>query len=257
MYLICCYATCLPVFISLTISCFSCCRAALYACGWNKKYGGLQAILDECEGRGDFERAAALAVWHGDLSACVSALQRGAEDVKVLVEEGEGDGDNDYSYSETINLIAMCVAGFNVATASDGTMKTTSLWSSACNNLLQRPDILSTMDNSSQAQLPGVSYLRAILLFLQNIGNDNGFNETICNEGLSLADRIGFSCLYLSRASLHSFLDTTMRICIKFGNLEGLLITGLDKRGIAMLQSYMDRNSDVQTAGESLDLTIM
>ena len=187
-------------------------------------------------------------MWHGDLNACVSALQRGAEDVKALMEGGEGvdKATNCESYAETLNLIAMCVAGFNVTTVSDGTMKTTSLWSSACENLLRRPDIL--LDGN--VQLPGVSYLRAILLFLQSIGSDSGFKETIHNEGLSLADRVGFACLFLPRASLHSFLDTTMRKCIKYGSLEGLLITGLDKRGIGTLQSYMDRNADVQTAGK-------
>jgi hypothetical protein len=52
----------------------------------------------------------------------------------------------------------------------------------------------------------------------------------------------------LPRADLHSFLDTSIKRCIEFGNLEGLLITGLDKRGIALLQSYVDIYSDVQTA---------
>jgi len=137
-------------------------------------------------------------------------------------------------------------------TASDGTMKTTNLWSGACTNLLRRPDIaVATMGstNSSQVQPlpPGVSYLRAILLFLQDIGSvTGGFRKTIYNEGLSLADRVGFACRFLPRADLYSFL--TSRKCIKNGSLEGLLITGLDKRGIGLLQSYMDRTSDVQTA---------
>ena len=238
-------------------------RAALSACGWIKKYGNLQDLLDECEGRGEFERSAALAVWHGDLNSCVLALQRGAEDVRALsVDEDEYDNggpsssakrggvrgspssshNNCESYSETLSLIAMCVAGFNVTTASDGTMKTTNLWSGACTNLLRRPDIAvaTNSTNSSQVQPlpPGVSYLRAILLFLQDIGSvTGGFRKTIYNEGLSLADRVGFACRFLPRADLYSFL--TSRKCIKNGSLEGLLITGLDKRGIELLQSYM------------------
>ena len=165
-----------------------------------KKYGSLQNQLDECEGRGNFERSAAMAVWHGDLNSCVLALQRGADDVRALVEEG--DADTPYptnKYSETLSLIAMCVAGFNVKAANDGSMRTTTLWSSACDNLLQRPDITSAKDNhSSQVQLPGVSYLRAILIFLQNIGNVD-YNKTIYDEGLSLADRVGFACRFLPR----------------------------------------------------------
>jgi hypothetical protein len=224
-------------------------RAALYACGWIKKYGQLQTLLDECEGRGEFERSAALAVWHGDLNSCVLALQRGAEEVRALVEEGHADNPNSMNkYSETLSLIAMCVAGFNVKAANDGTMRTTILWSSACDNLLQRPDMISAEDKtSSQVHLQGVSYLRAILIFLQNIGKID-YNKTIYDEGLSLADRVGFACCFLPPADLHSFLDTSMKRCIEVGNLEGLLITGLDKRGIALLQSYVDIYSDVQTA---------
>lgn len=227
-------------------------RAALSACGWMKRYGILQDLLDDCENRGEFERSAALAVWHGDLNACVSALQRGAEDVRSLVEEEHGSRGGPttaHNYSETLSLIAMCVAGFNVITASDGAMKTTTLWNNSCETLLRRLESVMAKDNSAQPhQLPGVAYLRAILLFLQNIGSEAGFSKTIYNEGISLADRVGFACRFLPRADLYAFLDTSMRSCIKLGNLEGLLITGLDKRGIGLLQSYMDRNSDVQTA---------
>ncbi|KAL3809188.1 hypothetical protein ACHAXA_000707, partial [Cyclostephanos tholiformis] len=224
-------------------------RMALYACGWIGKYGQLQNLLDECEGRGDFERSAALAVWHGDLNSCVLALQRGAEDVRALAEEGRANAPHlSNKYSETLSLIAMCVAGFNVKPANDGTMRTTTLWSSACDNLLQRPDIISAKDyNSLQVQPPGVSYLRAILIFLQNIGNAD-YRKTIDDEGLSLSDRVGFACRFLPRADLYSFLDASIKRCIQLGNLEGLLITGLDRRGIALLQSYVDLYSDVQTA---------
>ena len=227
-----------------------------------KKYGTIQDLLDECENRGEFERSAALAIWHGDLNSCVSALQRGAEDVRALVEEesnvipspksgvrGGGNASNRESYSETLSLIAMCVAGFNVTTASDGTKKSSKLWNVACDNLLRRPDISSTTESSSQVQLPGVAYLRSILLFLRDIGSgEAGFDKTIYNEGLSLADRVGFACRFLPRADLYSFLDASMRQCIELGNLEGLLITGLGRSGVRLLQSYMDRTSDVQTA---------
>ncbi|KAL7554763.1 hypothetical protein ACHAWF_018300, partial [Thalassiosira exigua] len=233
-------------------------RYALNACGWIKKGVAVQSLLDECTSRGEFERSAALAVWHGDLNSCVAALQRGAEDTRAIMVSGTEEhtgvisqsASECESYAETLGLIAMCVAGFNVTSASDGTKKTTTLWSTACRNLLQRPEIAVT-DTPSQLQLPGVPYLRAILLFLQHIGNSE-FDKTIYNEGLSLCDRVAFACRFLSRAKLHSFLDASMRKCVKLGQLEGLLITGLDKRGIALLMNYVDRNSDCQTAGENI-----
>ncbi|EED88181.1 hypothetical protein THAPSDRAFT_269896 [Thalassiosira pseudonana CCMP1335] len=176
---------------------------ALNACGWIKKYGVLRDLLDECEARGEFERSAALAIWHGNIGECVAALQRGAEDMREL----------------TLSLIAMCVAGFNMTMGSDGVPKTSTVWSNA-----------------------------SICTFLLNLGKENGLNKTIHDEGLSLADRVAFSCRFLSRADLRSFLDTSLRKCLKTGNIEGLLITGLDKRGIGLIQSFVDRCSDVQTA---------
>ena len=226
-------------------------KAAINACGWVKKYGVLRNLLDQCESSGEFERSAALAVWHGDLGECVAALQRGAEDVKALFEERNDDDDiseinagrTTESYRETLSLIAMCVAGFNVTTESDGIMKTSNIWSSACEGLLRRPDVSETNKTN---QSSGAVYLRAVLLFLQNIGK--GFECIILNEGILLADRVAFACKFLPRKELRSFLDASMRKCLKYGDLDGLVITGLDKRGIALLQSYVDRHADVQTA---------
>jgi hypothetical protein len=87
----------------------------------------------------------------------------------------------------------------------------------------------------------------AILIFLQNVGKID-YSKTIYDEGLSLANQVGFACCFLPPADLHLFLDISMKRCIEAGNLEGLLITGLDKCGIALLQSYVDIYSNVQTA---------
>lgn len=206
-----------------------------------KKYGSLRNLLDEFESRGEYERSAAVAVWHGSLADCVSALQRGAEEAKSQ-EAFEGGEHLKEMYAETLSLIAMVVAGFSRTAAVDGSMHTSSVWSSACESLLRRPDICETKETTSQ----GVSYLRAICIFLLNIGE--GFNKTIHDEGLSLSDRVGVAVRFLPRSDLRSFLDLTLRKCLKTGNLEGIVITGLDKRGIAIIQNYIDKTSDVQTA---------
>ena len=214
-------------------------------------------MLEECESRDEFERSAALAVWHGDLNSCILALQRAADNARTQVGKegaelhgGTSFSHNIHGYSETLSLIAMCVAGFNVtpASSSDGAMKSTQLWSNACDNLLKRLEIISTKDDIPQSQLHGVFYLRSILLFLQDIGSNSGFKRTIYDDGICLADRVGFACRFLPWSDLHSFLEASMRKCMMDGNLEGLLITGLDKRGISLLQSYIDKSSDVQTA---------
>ena len=67
---------------------------------------------------------------------------------------------------------------------------------------------------------------------------------------LCLADRVGVAIRFLNRADLRSFLDLSLRQCLQKGNLEGLIITGLDRRGVGtmIIQSYVDKTSDVQTA---------
>lgn len=211
-------------------------------------------MLDECQSRGEYERSAALAAWHGDLNSCIEALQRAADDARSRVKEGTEEhggissSHNSDSYSESLSLIAMCVAGFNATSASiDGVLKSTKLWSSACDNLLKRLDI-STMKDIPRLQLRGVFYLRSILFFLQDIGSNTGFKRTIYDDVICLADRVGFACRFLPWSDLHSFLETSTKNCMMVGNLEGLLITGLDKCGISLLQSYTDQTSDVQTA---------
>ena len=222
-------------------------KAAINACGWVKKYGDLKNLLDQCQSSGEFERSAALALWHGDLGESVAALQRGAEEVKALYQEKTNDTSEintlgtPESYRETLSLIAMCVAGFNVTTDNDGMTKTSNIWSSACEGLLRRVSETNKANQSS-----GAVYLRAILLFLQNIGK--GFDSIIENEGILLGDRVAFACKFLPRKELRSFLDTNMRKCLRNSDLTGLVITGLDKRGISLLQSYVDRYADVQTA---------
>ena len=78
------------------------------ACGWIGKFG-LKDVLDSIESQGDFERSAALAVWNSDLGEAVSALQRGAENVRARSSRGESSDDLESAhYAETLELVAMC-----------------------------------------------------------------------------------------------------------------------------------------------------
>ena len=47
---------------------------------------------------------------------------------------------------------------------------------------------------------------------------------------------------------LYSFLEAAANACVGDGRLQGLLLTGLAERGCALLQGYVDRTGDVQTA---------
>lgn len=221
------------------------------ACGWVKKYGVLRHLLDDCESRGEFERSAAIALWHGNIGECVAVLQRGAEESRGLAKKQVGDQVSVQKkswlvHSETLSLVAMVVAGYSVSTLPDGSIQTSSVWRKACESLLLRPDISPPEHTSVDHPLQGICYLRAICVFLLNIGN--GFGKTIFDENLSLADRVGVAVRFLSRVDLRSFLDLSLRKCLKNGDLQGIIISGLDKRGLGLVGSYVDKTADVQSA---------
>ena len=105
-------------------------RAVLAACGWAVYKEGmdddddddeheaassdqsllvdptaLEQVLMEVEGAGDFERAAALAVWSGDLRAALGALTRAAE---LVNSSAENIDTNKVSASPLLQLVSMC-----------------------------------------------------------------------------------------------------------------------------------------------------
>ena len=215
-------------------------RAALTACGWDGGFKSNDTKLTT-DSFGYYERSAALACWHGDLGETVDALQMGAEYVKRKLAEKTESKNNKYlssQYAETLELVAMCVAGFT--SNSDKNASSSKVWKNACNSLLNRPNLMKNSNRGAHS-----NYLRAICSFLMD---DSDLDRTLKDESLNLYDRVAFACIYLSRKQLKQYLDSCIEDCLNNGNLEGLLITGLNKKGIALLQSYVDSRSDIQTA---------
>jgi hypothetical protein len=141
-------------------------------------------------------------------------------------------------YAETLELVSLSVAGYRGGDAESSTFR---IWSKACSNLMQRSE-LSTSKNSRTA------YLRGLMRFLMTIGFVDGHQAVLGDESLSLCDRVAFACHFLARDELKRFLVKNIDECERSGNVEGIVITGIEKRGIAILQSYVDRHCDVQTA---------
>jgi hypothetical protein len=212
---------------------------ALTSCGWAGKFG-LDVVLAECEALGEYERSAALAVWHGDISAAVEALQRASG---VVRDHLAGKKTADFSlasfqYAETLDLIAMCVAGYGGTTTAQQVV-----WRNACSNLLKRPDL-----GISEARTSRTVYLRAMCHFLLNVGLDTTFEYILGNEYLAYSDRVAFACRFLDKQSLDAYLSKCLEKCQQVGNVEGLAVSGMSKDGIKILQAFVDRTSDVQTA---------
>lgn len=185
-----------------------------------------------------------MAVWHGNIGAAVEALQRGSDFVREnQLNEDDAIPYGTLQYAETLQLAAMCVAGYNAN--SDGqSSKASTVWSNACLSLLRRDD-LSRPEVIATSR---VAYLRGLCRFLMTIGVNDGLDEVLGDTHLSLSDRVAFACRFLELDELRSFLLRCIASCQDDGNVEGLIITGMDKQGIQLLQSYVDRYGDVQTA---------
>ena len=197
-------------------------------------------VLSECEALGEYERSAALAVWHGDIGAAVEALQRASDAVRLkLVDRKPSDMPFvSLQYAETLDLIAMCIAGYGGQTKSSSRV-----WRTACASLLRRDDL-----SSDHSKTSSIAYLRALCQFLMNVGVNESLDQVLGNSRLSLCDRVAFACRFLSQKDLRAYLTKSVEACQASGDIEGLVITALSKDGIKILQSYVDRHSDVQTA---------
>jgi WD40 repeat protein len=215
-------------------------RAALSSCGWAGKFD-LTNVMAECEALGEYERSAALAVWHEDMGAAVEALQRASEAIQLQARERGNHSSLSVSpqYAETLSLISMCIAGYGGKTESQR-----SVWTRACASLLQRDDMSLTRAKNSTR----VAYLRAVCEFLMNAGTNESLLKVLENSALSLCDRVAFACRFLHKKELTTYLLRCVEICQQQGDLEGLAITGLSKPGIKILQSFVDHYTDVQTA---------
>lgn len=87
-------------------------------------------------------------------------------------------------------------------------------------------------------------YLRAIFAFIA----DNDWSDVLDENALPLRERLGIALRFLSDKDLNIYLNNVADTVIARGELEGLILTGLTPRGIDLLQSYVDRTSDVQSA---------
>lgn len=195
----------------------------------------LDDILADCEVTGKFERAAALAVWHGEIGAAVKILQQGANviDSKAVGEDYGAHPDGPQS-AETLQLVSMCIAGYSSLSP---------VWRKACLTLLERDDLRGDSANSAR-----VAYLRAVCTFLIHAGTEDGLRSVLHDEGLSVSDRVAFAIRFLDHGELLEYLDGCVSYCRESGNLEGLVVTGVDKVGLKIFQAYVDKYTDVQTA---------
>jgi WD repeat-containing protein mio len=150
-------------------------------------------------------------------------------------------------YTKLTLLPSQCIAGYGGSSESQA-----QVWRTACASLLRRENLSSENVKSS-----GIAYLRAMCQFLMNIGVNGGLDQVLGNSKLSLCDRVAFACRFLPQRDLKMFLAKCIDSCQKSGDIEGLVITALSKPGIQIVQAFMDRHADVQTAALVVGRTIL
>ncbi|KAG2944459.1 hypothetical protein PC115_g273 [Phytophthora cactorum] len=236
----------------------------------------LQNILNRCELEGNYARAAALAVFHGDLNAAVALLQKGATWLTQMQHLNVGVS-SPYS-PDLLQLIAMSVAGYSASIASAGGL---SLWSNMTQQLLKRSEIMSQANpryfhamlsflcvasSASSSNSTNMNAMRAsqqpprrgnsrrqwssvdgLAAFGARPASAGAYSAILNDITLPLSDRLAFACRYLQANELLAFVAQHEEESEQFGRLEGLIVTGINADGIRLLQTYLDMTGDVQT----------
>ncbi|AMD21243.1 HEL037Cp [Eremothecium sinecaudum] len=126
---------------------------------------------------------------------------------------------------ERLRLIATAIAGYFVYKDHPGD----NAWRQQCRRL------------SSELEDP---YLRVIFSFIA----DGDWWDILYENSISLRERLGVALRFLNDGDLTRFLEHTVSTVIASGELEGLILTGITPNGIDLLQSYVSKTSDIQTA---------
>lgn len=129
------------------------------------------------------------------------------------------------SKKERLRLMSTAVAGYLAYKSSN----INSPWKDQCRKMA------SELDDP---------YLRAIFAFIA----DNDWWDVLDEHSLPLKERLGVALRFLSDKDLTVYLNRIADTVIAKGELEGLILTGITPKGIDLLQSYVDRTSDAQTA---------
>ncbi|KAF7980728.1 hypothetical protein HWV62_36737 [Athelia sp. TMB] len=87
-------------------------------------------------------------------------------------------------------------------------------------------------------------YFRAMLTHLA-LGD---WAEVLEEESLPLRERLAIAFQFLEDKALSTYLRRTTERSISRGDIGGLIVSGLTPAGMDILQSYVDRTGDLQTA---------
>lgn len=179
-------------------------QLCLYVAGWDFSYDKLESEICKAEGKGEYEKAAGWAVFHGNVERAVQSLAS--------------------SKKERHRIISTAISGYLTQSTSAN-----SSWREQCRRLA------SELDNA---------YFRAIFAYIA----DGDWLDVLAEGSLPLKERLGVALRFLPDNDLTSYLNRLGDQAVSRGELEGIILTGITPRAVDLLQSYVDRTGDIQTA---------
>ncbi|KAF2020566.1 hypothetical protein BU24DRAFT_340056 [Aaosphaeria arxii CBS 175.79] len=97
---------------------------------------------------------------------------------------------------------------------------------------------------SWMAEMTDEPYLKGLLAYF--ISGD--WTTVVEMTQLALSDRVGVALKYLSDEMLTHFLKLATTETIAYGNIEGLLLTGLTEKAMDLFEHYIAKYGDLQSA---------
>lgn len=86
-------------------------------------------------------------------------------------------------------------------------------------------------------------YARAILALVSS----GDWKDVLAETSLPLRDRVGVALMYLNDQELTQYISTSTAESFQYGDIEGIVLTGLTARSIPLFQAYAQKFSDLQT----------
>ncbi|KAF3931037.1 hypothetical protein ABW20_dc0103840 [Dactylellina cionopaga] len=184
----------------------------LAMCGWDFNTDSeLEEALVKFEKKQQFEKAAGWALFHGNIERCIKALAMGKTEMK---------------------LMSTAVAGYNSHRQSGekGGIAENTIWKDLCR------EMATHMDDP---------YSRAIFAY---VSNGDWQDVLDGSTGLPIRERLGIALRFLGDDELGTYIDEFTAVVIRDGEPEGILLTGVTEKAIDLLQVYVNKTGDVQTA---------
>ncbi|EMR10478.1 hypothetical protein PNEG_01191 [Pneumocystis murina B123] len=126
--------------------------------------------------------------------------------------------------TEKHRLMSTAIAGFSAKNNTNNTM-----WKEMCRKM------------STELDDP---YLRAIFAYVSN----GDWRDVLDEQGLPLKERIGVGLRFLDDDDFSFYLNDIVKNVINTGDLEGIILTGISVNTVNLIETYLNRTSDIQTA---------